>query len=50
MVDSVYVGESESATSALQTAACHIKGYASHIDLRVPVAAKGECKAANESY
>ena len=41
MVHSVYVGESESATSALQTAAYHIKGYAFLVDLRVPVAANG---------
>ena len=38
----VYVGESESATSTLQNAACHIKGYAFLVGLSVPVAAKGE--------
>ena len=38
----VYVGESESGTSTLQNAACHIKGYASLVGLRVRVAAKGE--------
>ena len=38
------------APCALQSAACHIKEYASLFDLRVPVAAKGECKAANEFH
>ena len=37
----VYVGESESGTSTLQSAAYHIKGYASLVGLRVPVAANG---------